>query len=326
MKASVILPVYNAGLYLAESITSILNQTFSDFELLILNDGSTDNSLSIIQSFDDNRIKLIHSEANRGLVYQLNLGIELAKGKYIIRMDADDVCMPNRFRRQVDFMDKNEHIGICGSWIKTFGKIEGGDWKMRIHNDDIRFTLLFGSPFAHFGVIIRREILLKNSLFYNAESFPIEDYELWSRLLKVARGANIPEFLTQYRTHECQVSEVMNSSQNEKSRALRSQIFEEDFFKISNENRQNFEIFMGYRKCNKSEWESFSQFIEDMCRQNKSGASLKSLKKNVDRILLMRTLNIKDSNALIRFIFHKRMLLRMGLIINTILVKSGIRK
>ena len=121
-KATVLMPVYNAEKYVAEAIDSILNQTFNDFEFLIINDGSTDNSLDIIKSYDDPRITIINNETNLGLSHTLNKGIELARGEYIIRMDADDISLSIRLEKQIEFMDSNQHIGICGSWIQTFDK------------------------------------------------------------------------------------------------------------------------------------------------------------------------------------------------------------
>ena len=118
---TVLMPVYNGEKYLKEAIESILNQTFKDFEFLIINDGSTDNSVKIIQSFNDLRIRLIHNESNIGLIKTLNKGLKLSNGKYIARMDCDDVSLPKRLSVQINFMEKHPEIGVCGSWVKIIG-------------------------------------------------------------------------------------------------------------------------------------------------------------------------------------------------------------
>lgn len=136
--------VYNGEKYLAEAIESILNQTYKNFELIIINDGSKDNSVEIIKNYmkQDNRIVLIDRE-NKGLPYSLNEGISVAKGEYIARMDADDISLPTRFEKQVDYMQKNE-LDVCGSYIKLFGDNRKEQViKNPITNEDIRFSLLF---------------------------------------------------------------------------------------------------------------------------------------------------------------------------------------
>jgi len=110
---TVLMPVYNGEKYLNEAIDSILNQTYTNFEFLIINDGSTDRSVEIIKGYNDSRIKLIHNKKNMGLVYTLNRGLALALGKYIVRMDADDISLPNRFKLQLDFMEINTEVALC---------------------------------------------------------------------------------------------------------------------------------------------------------------------------------------------------------------------
>lgn len=115
------MPVYNAQEYIREAIDSILNQTFSDFEFIIINDGSTDNSVEIIKNYNDPRIVLVDNTENKGLVSVLNQGLQLAQGEYIARMDADDISLPNRFMEQVNYLDKHPQVGILGAWFHIFG-------------------------------------------------------------------------------------------------------------------------------------------------------------------------------------------------------------
>jgi glycosyltransferase involved in cell wall biosynthesis len=115
-KISVVMPVYNGKEYLALAVESILRQTFADFEFIIINDGSTDNSADIAASYEDPRIKLLHNDKNLGLIPSFNRGLENSRGEYIARMDADDIAFPDRFKKQVAFLDDHPDIALCGSW------------------------------------------------------------------------------------------------------------------------------------------------------------------------------------------------------------------
>ena len=118
---SVVMPAYNAEKYITEAIDSILFQTFKDFEFIIINDASTDSTKDIIESYKDPRIKLVNNEQNKGVAKSLNIGISVACGKYIARMDADDIALPERFQKQFDFMEQHPNIDVCGSWAKKTG-------------------------------------------------------------------------------------------------------------------------------------------------------------------------------------------------------------
>ena len=161
MKMSVIMPVYNGEKYLKEAIDSILNQTFSDFEFIIVNDCSSDNTEDIIKSYKDNRIVYLKNEENSGVATTLNRGLDIAKGEYIARMDADDISLPKRFEKQVDFMDKNKNCIICGSNTELFGAISGRTY-VPLTDSAIRATVIFSSPFTHPTVMIFFIISKKN--------------------------------------------------------------------------------------------------------------------------------------------------------------------
>ena len=217
---SVVLPVYNAEAYIEESIISILNQTFKDFELILINDGSTDNSFEIMKklSVTDERIKLITRE-NKGLIATLNEGITIARGAWIARMDADDIAFPQRFEKQLYYLNK-AGADICGTWIELFGASDKRTVKHCSSDLGIKIELLFGSPFCHPTVIMSAEkakILLYISGWDNCE-----DYDLWER---AARNdwvmTNVPEVLLKYRLHENQVSVVYQSKQQELTQTIR---------------------------------------------------------------------------------------------------------
>ena len=169
-KVTVLMPVYNGGKYIREAIKSILSQSFTDFEFLIIDDGSTDNSVGIVQSFSDNRIRLIKNNCNIGIAESLNKGIESSKGEYIVRMDADDISFPDRIKKQVAFMDANPEVGVSGTWIKTISSVNECTWFTLSEPDLVRCHLLFGCPLAHPTVILRTILLKENELFYDKES------------------------------------------------------------------------------------------------------------------------------------------------------------
>lgn len=193
---SVIMSAYNAEKYISESTKSILNQSYKNIEFIVINDGSTDNTLSLIKKFKDPRIILINNKKNKGLIYSLNRGLRLSKGKYIARMDADDISFKNRFQVQVNFMEKHKDIGVCGSWAKTFGE-KKGLWKTPIESIDIKTMMIFDSPLIHPSVILRKSIIKKYPNYIRAE-----DYGLWVELMNKTRFHNIPEYLIKYRLHE----------------------------------------------------------------------------------------------------------------------------
>ena len=199
-KISVVMPVYNAERFLSEAIESILNQTFKDFELIIINDGSTDNSLEIIKKYkaQDERIVLISRE-NRGLVYSLNEGIEKAEGKYIARMDADDISLENRFSKQFEVLEDNTDIDIVGCDYQLIDKNSNVVGKTIVPKTekDILLTLCYSVPFAHPSVMIRKSIFQ----YHKYEESPAEDYLLWSRVYKKNNFFNIGKPLLKYRYH-----------------------------------------------------------------------------------------------------------------------------
>ena len=198
---TVLMPVYNGEKYLEEAIKSILNQTFKDFEFLIINDGSTDNSVKIIESFNDPRLRLIHNESNLGLIKTLNKGLKLSNGKYIARMDCDDISLPKRLSIQVRFMEKHQEIGVCGSWVKIIGLEQSFINKYPQKHKEARAYLLFNTPFAHPAVVVRKELVQKYQLEYNENYKHAEDYELWSRIIDYTKISNIPKVLLHYRMH-----------------------------------------------------------------------------------------------------------------------------
>lgn len=202
---SVIMPAYNAENYLREAIDSILNQSFQDFEFLIINDGSTDHTEEIIFSYSDNRIKYIKNETNIKLIASLNKGLKLAQGKYIARMDADDISLKGRLEKQVYFMENNLDIGISGGQMEIFGTARG-DTDYPLSHDECLVRLLDQTCFSNNLFIIRTGLVQKYNFQFNKEYLHVEDYKFYTDVLQKIKGANLPDILTKYRQHNTSVT------------------------------------------------------------------------------------------------------------------------
>lgn len=202
LSVSVVLPVYNASDKLSIAIESILNQTFKDFELILIDDCSKDNSAEIIQNYVkmDPRIVFIKNEENLKLSKTLNRGIDIAKGKYIVRMDADDFSFPDRLEKQYNYMEANPEIGVSGGSMEIMD-YDGNTLRNRfylLNDSEIREKVFFFSPFSHPTIIIRKDVLLKVGL-YNHDFNPAEDYELYFRIGEISKFGNLKDMLIKYR-------------------------------------------------------------------------------------------------------------------------------
>lgn len=207
-KVSIILCAYNAENFIQETIEAILNQSFKQFELIIINDGSSDATGEIINTYYDNRIIGINHEINLGLIQSIRDGIKLSRGDYISKIDADDIPAYDLIERQVRILDQSPKVGIVGVGflnIDTNGK-ELFISRRSADNTSIQWNIMFGSPITHSGVMIRKEILIQNTLDYQEEFLHAEDYDLWSRLLDFCEGRNIKQPLIKRRIHKESIS------------------------------------------------------------------------------------------------------------------------
>lgn len=210
-KISVIMPVYNVnGEWLREAIDSILNQTYTNYEFIIIDDGSTNDTPEILTEYaqKDSRIKIINGE-HKGISNALNKGLEVAQGEFIARMDGDDISLPERFEKQINYLKQNPDIGIVGCNIVLFPKEKFMTYQENIGVLDV----LRYCPVAHPTVMMRNEMLARYQLKYNEEYKTAEDYELWSRAVKYIKISNINEILYKYR---------INPNGNSRNAALNS--------------------------------------------------------------------------------------------------------
>jgi glycosyltransferase involved in cell wall biosynthesis len=193
---SIITSVYNGEAYLKECVDSILNQTLQNFEFIVLNNGSTDHSLEILQQYTDPRLKVINQE-NLGLSRSLNKGIQLSQSDLIARLDADDYSFPTRLELQTDFMSHNPDYVLCGS---RFRELIGNDFYQQkvpfLESDEtIRKSFCYFNPFSHSSVMFRKQAFLETG-GYNHRFEHSQDYDLWFRMLKLGKACILKEELT----------------------------------------------------------------------------------------------------------------------------------
>ena len=225
-KISVLMPVYNAEKYLKSAIDSILSQTYSDFEFVIVDDCSSDSSSSIIESYSDKRIVFLKNEQNSGVAITLNRGLQMCHGEYIARMDSDDISRPERFAKQLAFLEEHPDVAVVTCGVRSFcgeRTISEGGWTS-IEPEKIKKDLFFSCALAHPTVMMRKSVI-DDLGGYAPEYNGLEDYELWCRVTEKYKIASVGEVLFEYRVHEGQVSKkppesVKNAQKELKKRQL----------------------------------------------------------------------------------------------------------
>lgn len=222
LQVTVILPVYNGERYLREAIDSVLAQTFPDLELWVCNDGSTDGTAAIIDSYDDSRVKRIDNPHNMGLVATLNRALALVKSPYIARMDDDDLWHPEKLEFQMKLLESRPDVGVCGTSIHKFGDVDA------LHifpeeSDALKVGLLFYCMMSHPSVVYRRSMLVETGLSYRQDYFPAEDYKMWVDVLQYSHIYNLRQPLVEYRQHGGQICKEKKEEQIALERKLREE-------------------------------------------------------------------------------------------------------
>ena len=196
---TVLIPIFNSENYIAETLWSVFEQTYSDFEVLIIDEaGSSPKTAEVISLFEDDRIRLVRNETRLGLAESLNEGIRIARGKYIARIDADDLAREDRFELQADFLEKHRDYGLCGSRQHHFGVDNDFIHEVAVEHEDIKAALIYGCEVCHSTIMIRKDLFLDNNLFYD-NTKKAEDYELWTRAVHKFKFHNLKEVLGEYR-------------------------------------------------------------------------------------------------------------------------------
>lgn len=204
---SILFPIYNTASFLKESIDSILCQTYTDFELIALDDCSPDNAKEILEEYDDPRIVRYRGERNQGLANVLNVGMNMARGKYVARMDSDDISLPNRLEVQIKYLKEHPDIDLCSCGMELFGA-RSEIWVRESDPEKIKITALHHSPILHASSVWRKESFDKFGLRFRQDMVPAEDYDMWCRAIAAGlKLVNIPEVLYRYRIHESQATQ-----------------------------------------------------------------------------------------------------------------------
>lgn len=242
------MPTYNCAKYLQESIDSILNQTFQDFDLYIYDDYSTDNSSEIISEYHDNRVFYIKNSENLGIARTLNLGLEklLPNYEYIARMDADDWSFPERFQKQIDFFEKNSAAVLCGTqgfWLTDLSKLPTSGWQYPVDYNYIKLYLLFTASFGHSSLVLKSRFFIDNNLRYDENIKTCEDWDLWIKVSKKGEVYNLPDFLMKYRIVP---TSNHRSLENKKIHLKERSIIISDYWKIFDINLSPEQVFEYY--------------------------------------------------------------------------------
>lgn len=228
---SVVLPIYNGEKYLRVAIDSILAQTFVNFELIMIDDGSTDSSPQILEEYAkrDARVRVIVRE-NRGLATTLNESVDIARGTWIARMDQDDIALPHRLERQLEWLEETG-ADISGSWVQRFGSKDNRIVRMRQTDVAIKMEMLFCSPFVHPSVMMRASLIKR--LHYDTTREKAEDYDLWERAAEAGwKMTNVPEILLWYRIHASQISTQSAERQQQLGLEIRRRYWEFVFLQM----------------------------------------------------------------------------------------------
>jgi glycosyltransferase involved in cell wall biosynthesis len=217
-RLTVLMPVFNVEAYVVEAINSVLSQTYSDFDLLIIDDCSTDNTEKAVKTVCDNRIRYIRNESNLGLAENLNKGISLIDTELIARMDGDDISDPALFEKQIAVLDQNPEIGICSTCFRFFGT-KNYSVKFPEFHDDVLAEMLFGN--AVIVPMFRSRIFKQNNIKYSTTAFPAEDYMVWAECVRYTKIYNLQQELFFYRTHATQISTEKRLLQIDKTNNVR---------------------------------------------------------------------------------------------------------
>ena len=218
---SVLLPVYNGSKYLLEAIQSVLSQTYKHFELIVVDDGSTDSSLEILSEIakHDERVRVLTSSENCGIVSALNRALSVAKGTFIMRMDSDDICVPQRLEWQVQYLMTHPDISVLGGYVEMFSSSDSSSTKIVRHPTNpalLHFSMFLYCTIVHPSVLMRTSVLRKFNGYRSSHNH-VEDYDLWLRMLQSPsiRMTNLPRVVLRLRKHEHNISRVGANEQRE---------------------------------------------------------------------------------------------------------------
>ena len=214
VKLSVVMSTYNRAQMLLETVDSVLNQSFSDFEFIIIDDASVDNTNELIKNINDSRIRLYKNVENRGCTFNYHTAQNLAKGKYIVHIDDDDISLPNRFEIQYNYMEENKDTVLSGTFIETFGENARPSWVFYTDSELIDLSVNIYNPICHSSVIYRKSFMELNNINYNMNYICSQDYELYMQILECGgKITNISDTLVKYRMHNDRLTDNWQTQQ-----------------------------------------------------------------------------------------------------------------
>ncbi len=272
-KVTVIIPTYNSAKYILPALGSVFSQSYKDFEVIVVDDASTDGTQELLASISDHRFTYILEKENRGPGYCRNIALEKGKGKYIILLDSDDLCVVDRFKILVDFMENHSNIAVCGSWYTNFG-MSKTKHRYFLTPEMLKAVFLFDSAMCHSSCIIRKSSLDKGNYRYNAEFRKSQDYEMLNRMSKKEKFCNLPNFLYLRRIHKNQLGYKRSSYYSDKVRTFNSEniFLELKITEFSKEYRPNRILFDLEKKLFKKDLNEVKNWIDFLVKKNEVSA------------------------------------------------------
>ena len=263
------MPTYNVASWVDEAIQSVLNQTYKDFELLIVDDASSDDTLVHVRAINDPRIRIAAFPNNVGLAENLNRGLDLIESELVARMDGDDIAEPDWLETGIKVLDSHPEVGVCSFGFQFFGTkdslVRFPEW-----NEDSKAQMLFGCTVI--VPVLRRSVFVDNHLRYSTDAFPAEDYMMWANAYRVTQVYNVQRTLFRYRTHGAQISTAKRNAQIEKSNEVRLKMLDWLNGGFSDEEKRYFlEVFVPCVVKGKGDVEELKHFADLLVSRNKQG-------------------------------------------------------
>ena len=268
-RLTVLMPTYNVAQWVEEAVQSVLRQTYKDFELLVVDDGSTDDTLEHVRAISDPRIRIAAFPDNVGLADNLNRGLDLISTELVARMDGDDIAEPDWLETGIKVLDTHPDIDICSFGFQFFGT-KTSLVRFPEHHEDSKVQMLFGCTVI--VPVMRRNVFADNHLRYRTDTFPAEDYSLWADAYRVAKVYNVQRTLFHYRTHSTQISTARRQAQIEKSNEVRLRMLEwlsPDFTEA--EKRYFLDTFVPCKICQQQDIDCLKQFADLLISHNTQG-------------------------------------------------------
>ena len=261
------MPTYNVAPYVKEAVESVLRQIYTDFELLVIDDCSTDGTLDVVRSIADHRIRIVQNECNLGLADNLNCGLSLIETELVARMDGDDIAEPHWLQSEVAVLDKHPEIGICGGGFERFGAVSTVV-RLPEHPEEILANMLFEC-----SIIVptfRMNLYRDHGLRYRSDAFPAEDYRFWADCLRVTRAYNVQDTLFHYRMHPSQICTSLSDIQKSKVEEVRRYMSELLGPNLTENDRDYFlNAFMDGKIADQQDWRQKESFANRLVALNR---------------------------------------------------------